>query len=580
MAKKKGPSLVRIINKLDKVEQLVGKLEAENKKLAADSATVRMEKLEKELYSVMNIAMSMVAVNKEMISRISNQQQEATVTKTPTKAEQVRVGDSSTDVLGKIFAFFKKGKDDDKKQKELENDFRQERLSEARRKRKTRKPSKTATRVDRPSTNPILSLLGLIVDGVKGIFNFITGGIIGAISGGLRGLGGLLERIPVIGSVLDGSLSGLAKITDMIGSVITTITEIFAGLAGFIATIALKVITNSVGLIFRLMLPAISKLIGGVLTTVFRSIGMLTTGLSAILSNPLGMAAAAVGLGYAALKEDGLIDQENRLYFGDEVADLKKRKKYLEEVVGFGHEANDETRENAKKEIAEIDKQLPVAYDKYLNDTVIPSMQNLGYTPVNIGDITNPGGVGDIAFQRTNDKGEVEQVDYRKVDKNSLLSTTILPTSNRNFLIKSTEDRLKIESALIGEKLGRTLDTGTESLGDIIKGSMSGYSGISTQLENLKSKAGSLINNTIPTVSTTPAPSVIPQQNPPPTIPVTPPQPPSSSGTPGKVSQVINMPATVATSTSETQYEGTPAVRNPFLIATASGNHKASVVLG
>lgn len=570
MANRKGPNLKNIITKLDRVEELVVKLETENKKLAADSATVRMEKLEKELYSVMNIAMSMVAVNKEMIAKIATQQQDAVITKTPTKTQPVRVGDSSADVLSKIFSFFVKGKEDDKKKQELENDFRQERLMESR--RKTRKVGKTATRVDRPSSNPILSLLGMIGSGIAGIVSFITGGLVDAISGGIGSIvstiAGLINKIP------GGSL-----VTGAVGAVGT----IASWTVGKLAKFVMAIIGGSAGLIWGLVRPIVT----GLLTTAVGSIGSVFSWLvkkvlfglgEAFLKrlDPRIFAATILGGAYNAgaktvdifgdtvygqesdkkekeieeLKqksddpETAFLNKENRT-----VQDLEEHKKYLS--------MSEEDKKKYKQENFEKYLQKSKEYQQYLEDRfkeITPYMESIGYKAkvkegYNLNHETDTG-----KKLLTFIKPDGSYLDFAEIGKSTQSGRKGNDFESISLSALQATTAIKAQETLNDFEKSYFPDGGDTNLGEII----SRFEG-----------------NNEP-VSTSPAPSITPQPNPPATVPV--PTPPPLIAAPSESNcEIINMPTTHTTDSTTVENDGTPTVRNPFLFLTARQNYGSCV---
>lgn len=164
----------------------------------------RVSSLEKETKESLALAMSMIAVNKELINRVQEKQKTATAKK---DTGPVTKEDTSTSILNKMYTFFVQGSERDKRNYEIQKDFAEERALESKRRKTTAKRRPTASKVslDKPSSNPILDLIGFISKGIGGILGFISGGLFGIISKGLGGIKDFFLNIPgirLLGSVL------------------------------------------------------------------------------------------------------------------------------------------------------------------------------------------------------------------------------------------------------------------------------------------------------------------------------------------------------------------------------------------
>lgn len=574
MAKRSKKSLSTLIARLSDQQKIIDKLETQNKNLSADGIDGRLSRLEKELYSTMSLAAAMVAVNKEYVARLS-----APSTTTTARAKQsVRRDDAPVDILNKMYSFFVRNKEEEKKQMELEKDFAQERVSESRRRKPTKSATKLDKKVDKPSSNPILSLLGFIFDGVKGIATFITGGLVGIIAGGLKGirniiggvLSGILSRIPGGGVIL--------KLGEAVTSIFGFISKLSAGLGSFV----LSVIKSSAGLIMKIITPSIIQIVKTAFSLAGIGVGSLGRLGATILSNPVGLMGAAIGTTYYGLKYG--LDAEEKLLFGDEVYNLKQRKiqlqKELERSVGTG--INPERDASRRKEIADIDQQIPSAYEKYLNDVVIPAMSEAGYTlgsynapePTTQHPIpaTNP----HLAFERVDENGNVEQVFYRRM-------TDLLSTESRNSPKEavSIKDQSIMEGNILKHKGGQAITQEIEK--DV--GKLGAYKEDFSRIAEEQSRqfldaAGiSDVKQKISDVQQV-LPSPPPAPLPAPTIPTNaipnqiPKEDVSASVDIGKT-EVVKVPTKVATASSDTEYTGSPSVRNPTLFRTAVGNNRA-----
>lgn len=572
MARRSKKSLSTLIAKLGEQQKVIDKLETQNKNISADGIDGRLSKLEKELYSTMSLAAAMVAVNKEYVARLS-----APSATTASTRQSVRRDDTPVDILTKMYSFFVKNKEEEKRQMEIEKDFAQERASESRRGRKsTKSASKVSKKVDKPSSNPILSLLGFIYDGVKGIATFITGGLVGIIASGLTGirnivggvLSGILKRIPGGGIIL--------KLGEAVTSIFGFITKLSAGLGGFV----LSVLKSSAGLILKIITPSIIQLIKTAFSLAGIGVGSLGRLGASILTNPLGAMGAAAGITYYGLKYG--LDSEEKLLFGDEVYNLKQRKiqlqKELDRSTGTG--INPERDASRRKEIADIDQQIPAAYEKYLNDVVIPAMSEAGYTmgSYNAPEPTTqhpiPAANPHIAFERVDANGNVEQVFYRRM-------TDLLSTNARNSPKEavSVKDQSIMEGNLLKYKGGQALTSEIEKdVGklDAYKEDFSRMAG--EQSDKFLSESGiSDVKQKISDVQ-----QALPTTPPPPAAPVTGvsiPNPAPSNDISASYdvnkSEVVNVPTKVTTASAETEYTGTPTVRNPILYKTAVGNNRS-----
>lgn len=598
---------------------------SELRKSTVDSLGDRITKLEGELRDSITLAMSMIAVNKELINRIQDEQ--PSKVKTP-KEGPVTDKDTSTDIVSKIYSFFVKGSEKDKRRYEIERDFAEERMMESKRRKTSRK--KTATRFDpkKPSSNPIMDLLGFIGKGIGGIFTFITGGLFNALT---KSIGGFKDfvlkgiyKIPVIGSIMKlgvGVFDNIFSTLGFLGNTIKSILSVVTGLGGFVVSMTYKILKTAGGLIFRVIWPVLST----ILEKAFGAAGVLTRGVSGIITNPLGALASAGIVAYEAFKEGGALDQEERLYFGDEVFELKKRKiqlqKELDRSAGTG--VNPERDASRRKEIAEIDAKLPAAYDKYLNDVVTPAMESAGYKKEIVYDTSDPGGPGIVAFNRINEKGDNEQVKYRGAgeskDRGGDLRYNLTSTEERFSpkTVASTADQAIIEKNIAGEKISQGLGQKAESVkSNLISSASQGISDLSGGAisESSVKEGFSKLNNLISSPSTTtpvtndvPAPTTSPISAPSATVApleqresdsasITPETTQPSSITPATTAprslpslsdlsddidvgrtEVVNLPSQATASTSQTEYTGPTNVRNPnpVVYRTAMYNDQA-----
>ena len=202
MAKKKSNKSLSTINAILKSEL------QDIRSRGQYSLEDRISALEKELRDSMTIAMSMIAVNKELINRVEENQQ--TLTRVP--GENISQKDTSADILGKLYNFFVKGSEEDKKRYEIQRDFAQERAMESKkRKSYAKRPSASKANLNKPSSNPLLDLLGFVGKGLGSILGFLTGGLFGLISKGLGSIKNTFMSIPGMG-MLGGILSFFATI--------------------------------------------------------------------------------------------------------------------------------------------------------------------------------------------------------------------------------------------------------------------------------------------------------------------------------------------------------------------------------
>lgn len=567
MAKKKSnKSISTLVAKLKEQDSLIDNFKKENQKLSAEGSNLRISKLETDLTSLTNILVSMTEVNKILVGRLTktSDKDPGVVTVKPNLTQPVHRGDTTTDILAKLYSFFVKTKEDETRKQELERDFAQEKINEAKR----RKPKQTATKVQsvaRPSSNPITSLLGMIYDGVKGLVSFITGGLVGVIGGGLSslkdGVSAIFSKIPG-GGVLN-------SIMDSVSSLFSFVSKLAVGLGTFVVS----VIESSAGLIMRILTPAIVQLIKSAFSLAGIGIGSLGRLGASILSNPLGAAGAAGLSAYIGMKYGLYGGGEEKLQFGEEAFRLKQRKKQLQNELSrsTGTGIDPSRDEDRRKEIAEIDAKLPAAYQKYLNETVIPAMQDQGYNVVP--NLYAPGGdpnVPYVGFERVNpDSGQTEQVMYRK---NANLSD--ITKSPKEYV--SIRDQAIIEGSILKQKGGQELEKGltdaSNKMGDYTQKAESkaksyaeslGYSDLKRKISSMdtaSSSERSESDSTKQTTTTTTPPPSPPQRTMLPSIR-------EDNGVNNIEPSVIIQPTQTSTTTS-TQAEGGSAEirnRNPFI---------------
>ena len=492
--------------------------------------------------------MSMIAVNKELINRVQEKQKTATAKK---DTGPVTKEDTSTSILNKMYTFFVQGSERDKRNYEIQKDFAEERALESKRRKTTAKRRPTASKIDpkKPSSNPILDLLGFIGKGIGSIFGFLTGGLFGLISKGLGAikdvfmkipgfnlLGGLLGFLSKVGisgiSALFNIIGTTAKLVGLVTDVVMWIGKFGAKFASAIVSITYNVIKSAGGLIFKVIWPLLSKVLQAAGSLSANALGVA----GRIISNPIGAAVAAAGIGYEYLKEGGGAEQERRQYFGDEVVDLLKKKEQLEkekEIAGTstrGSAKNPELVQQKQKEIDEIDAKIPAAYDKYLNDVVAPAMAAEGYTMTEKNDGESKARF--IAFEKTDPQtGKTETVNYR-ISRDAVSPegkvTSSLTSTQEHLNAKSlvgVGDQTIIEGAIAKKKGGDYISQQASSLGNDAEDvknklvseaeTMTGIS--SSDVESFTSRAkdiGSSVSNfvtsgseTPPTSTASPAPS-------------------------------------------------------------------------
>lgn len=326
MAKKKktkkgfGSLIDKIQTQQDQIEKLTSSSTPVGKSAVLEDRIKKLETEVKESYALVG---SQIAINKALISRLQPVEQ-ADKIDTDALAPPSKE-DSSATILGKMFAFWKHNAEEDDKDKEKQRRSAKETASENKRK-KSVTPKKTATKADikKPTSNPILTLLESLVGGVASLVGFLSGGLVGLITGGIEtlfgGLSAILRALPG-GGLLAGAVGAVGSAA--------------SGAIGGIASIVTSIIAASGGLIWGLLKPvilgAMASVIGGlgsVLSAVagfiFKTIAV--NGAKSLLASlsPAGLI-AAVGLSayeaYANIKGFG----ENAIYGGSDIEEQQNK---------------------------------------------------------------------------------------------------------------------------------------------------------------------------------------------------------------------------------------------------------------
>jgi len=425
MAKKRSnKSIANLVDKLKAQDTLISNYARENDKLSKEGANVRLDKLESNLISLTNILVSMTDVNKVLVSRLSKTmgtEDDKVSTISTTTVRPVKKGDSTADVLAKIYTFFVKTKEDDKRKGEIDKDFAQKKINESKRKKTT--VSSATQKVDKPSSNPILSLLGMVYGGVKGLVGFITGGLVGIIGGGLGMLKdtiiGGLYNIPVIGTLMrigESGIKGLLGLFKVVGGILRIVTDLSMGIGRIVARIVFKVITSSSGLIFKVISPLLANLLKMTFKGTKGFAGMLDVAGEAMGLGSLGTAGATIATIAGAMGIGEFLESKERsVRYGPEWADLDKRQKQLEDdyenkIIPLRKKsggdpralvAAEEMNQRRIHELNQIPKLKEEAINRYVDSTVTPAFEEAGYEKV-IQDRDGPV----LGFQNKSNHGE------------------------------------------------------------------------------------------------------------------------------------------------------------------------------
>lgn len=599
--------------------ELTNRLKSQTDK--STSLEERVNLLETELRDSLVLISSMIEVNKELLARQKSE------SSTPTDDRPVSDKDSTNTILKKIYTFFVKGSERDKRNYELQRDREQEQIMESRRRKSSRKA--TATKIDpkKPSSNPIMDLLGFVGSGIAGIFKFVTGGLFGIISKGISSfvklIKNLIEKIPG-GSLITGALT------------------MASNLVGGITNLVMTIITKSAGLIWKALTPFVSSVIGGVTSILYG----LITGIASlvkrllvkVLLNNVGDAIfsslakthpafilAGVGLDamYASQAIGAINDFSENALFGEDVIEKSKSvdesKKLLdvdlvqeymnahpgssvseaERELG-GKEGMDKIKKERFNQWLEQTKSLKkVLLDRY--EKITPIMKSLGYEPYRHNEEVPAstldrikgylGGYGPTGLGQLK---SYEVLGFRNKETGETLN---FADTQDGPWTKEREDIGVIMSMVVGagvklNDLKSQIDTMAEN---DIRSLHSNIQGINELSEDHRNQASRSIQSftgvapsTTPTATPTPvtpvAPSTTSSSPPPQPPPISPPRVPSSI--PSLIDSdymesgeatVINNSSQSAVSNEESDYGGTPNVRNPnpIVYRTAMFNDQA-----
>lgn len=593
------------INK--RLSALSNKIKSQSDK--SSSLEERVNLLERELRDSLVLISSMIEVNKELLARQKSD------SSTPTDDRPVSDKDSTNTILKKIYTFFVKGSERDKRNYELQRDREQEQIMESRRRKSSRKA--TATKIDpkKPSSNPILDLLGFVGSGIAGIFKFVTGGLFGIISKGITSIVKLIktiiEKIPG-GSLLTGAI-GLG------GDIVATIVNVLKASVGTIWDLIKPIVLGTIATV----ISGLGTIISGVIDNLFSVIGITKKVIKAGIYR-LNPGTLIASLGLSAYEAYSAIDDMNQtVFYGEDITDQQSKVDTMKEFIDNPILANEkvsleerdkylgltkEQQDNYKtektklwiEESAKLSNKLRERYD-YLAKILEP----MGYEKVKRTEQT-PYSLWDKLKSFAYGQGPLSGVNLRTID-------TI------GFRKKGDPSSPFIDFAKIGEGPGMSSKVDNPMLdqilmsANIVTGGM--YDKINTQLTDIKNQGLQSLTsdqresfNRVTSSTPTNAPVTTPSTSSATPVPVTPvapsekaepdspsvtsnvTTPPVAPRVPSSIpslmdsdymesgeATVINNSSQSSVSNEESDYSGTPNVRNPnpIVYRTAMFNDQA-----
>jgi hypothetical protein len=324
-----------------------------------------------------------------------------TIGKGPIRA--LKMGDSTADILAKMYNFMQKTNETFRTNYEIDKKFREEQLEEdARRHKKL---------IESLTSNKTKKLEPPKKEEEEGEPSWI-GKMLGAMK---KALGGLF-------AVLSAPLSGIFGLLKLVGGLVF-------GALGTIAATILGVIGGNALTIVGLLVKPLLSLIGSSITAVIRSVLGSAAG---------GIAAAVLGVAYGAFKST---QSKEDLQFGPDFDELTTRQAE-EEIRRFG-ETTSATRTKAQQEEFikmkakhKIEKEEAIA--NYEDITLTPKMREAGFEPMD-----GPNGRHENGARKyKNKEGKIADLgDYTEIlKKMTSMEATIQKIMFGN--IKPMEERL------------------------------------------------------------------------------------------------------------------------------------------
>lgn len=304
----------------------------------------KIPELERKVSESYTVLKTQIDINKELIKRIST-------TSNKNNDDSESSESPSTSVLKKMYTFFVRTNEEDRRKEEIEKDFQQKRTNTDRRKKQTATKLKQET--SKPKNNPILELLGFLGSGLGKLVSFVTGGLFGLISSGLTGLKNVLMSIPGIGflgrilgtfaslgeglfNILFGlgrlgwkSISFAFRLAHLTSKAVLSLGEIVFNIGKTVGEVIFKVLDKAGGFIFKRIFPFLSKTLEVAFNLFKKGGGAVGRGLLQIgrLLGPVGSVAAIGALAYEGV--DALQNYRDSKIYGDEFQELQDKEKEI-----------------------------------------------------------------------------------------------------------------------------------------------------------------------------------------------------------------------------------------------------------
>ena len=325
----------------------------------------------------------------------------------------IRVGDSSADILGKMYNFMEKTHELYKKNYAIEKSHREEQMEEDERRHKklieqllksyTKSTVKPTTEEKKEEKEP--TWIDKMLDGMKTALGFILAPM-------FKGLKFLFNSIGTLAK-------GLLHIPEML---LNNSLKIFSMLAGPITGLITSIAGSLIG---KALSSLISFVVGGIATLVTKIPGIAA--LSGFFRTGLGAALAAIGIGAA-----GLIGINKYEEYGEGLEIGEKAASILDQLSSLRNEYN--SIKTTPWNYKEVDQQKQILKDKfnkllaeyekekvkYEGEVLKPSMANLGEGWVQTGESANGpkdiegrkvAGSGTMIIGKFLENGQVEKAD-------------------------------------------------------------------------------------------------------------------------------------------------------------------------
>ena len=383
--------------------------------------------------------------------------------------------ESESTTLKKLYTFLVKSSDEDRKKYELDKNFEQERREESDRKfdklikvvsEKTKIEKKKEQKDEKESF--FKKLFGTLIKGFGIIFKLVGFTLIKTISAGLfmikKSLSGLGTFLQSAFNTVSGILSKVFSFMRII-RVVSVIGRLFSIVTGLIGTVA-AISTGMGGLIMRTLIGLLSSSsevvailaskIKQLITPMIENLwNIITKTIKSIpgarMLGTLGAVLGAVNIG------SELVDQSDRLRYGDEWADLRKKRDELEnEISGSaGISISPQHKKEKEQQKEKISKQMVDAADTHYKNVVLPAFLKEGYKPVTYTD----GTVETTGFEKDGDF--VQYGERSIVGKQKSLFENIIDYPQKQ------SDAITVSRIVGKHKIGNMIDEGKKKISEM-----------------------------------------------------------------------------------------------------------------